>query len=162
MTQKINDRAITKDGDQLLREHGIQSVLLDQKLYMHMVFCKDHVPPLLKYGAEFIKRGDFIVSDGVLLHSAQVKDKVLGCGDALFKRVMEPMGWYVVGYYIANGLGRPLFVFDAPYYQTIQPNGGDILIAWHGKGCVELHEYEMYPAPKEQKQKEESFLKKDI
>lgn len=123
----------TQYAKERLRNQGIYPVLMQDDLYVRLLFKKKSRlgVPKLKDNLRDIKKYPF--SDRVLLENKSVsKEKIFDADDVLFPSISQPWDANIIAIVILDSSDSPLIVIQTQNLLRgkLEVNGGDVIVTW--------------------------------
>lgn len=135
----------TQYAKERLRNQGIYPVLMQDDLYVRLLFKKKSRlgVPKLKDNLRDIKKYPF--SDRVLLENKSVsKEKIFDADDVLFPSISQPWDANIIAIVILDSSDSPLIVIQTQNLLRgkLEVNGGDVIVTWENgvKKIIDMYE----------------------
>lgn len=135
----------TQYAKERLRNQGIYPVLMQDDLYVRLLFKKKSRlgVPKLKDNLRDIKKYPF--SDRVLLENKSVsKEKIFDADDVLFPNISQPWDANIIAIVILDSSDSPLIVIQTQNLLRgkLEVNGGDVIVTWENgvKKIIDMYE----------------------
>jgi hypothetical protein len=141
----MNNCFTTQYAKERLRTNGIYPVLMEDDLYVRLLFKNKgrFGVPKLKDNLRDIKK--YLFSERVLLKNKSVsKEKIFDADDVFFSSISEPINANIIAIVILDSSDNPLMVMQTQnlLHGKLKVNGGDVIVTWENgvRKIIDMHE----------------------